>query len=92
MNRKQSKLRQRPNVSGVIILLESCMEKIRYYKLFVKSKIYHKKSFTFYLNWCRIRKFITNHKVFGKKNTVVESWYIITRRGREFLELVGGRN
>ncbi len=91
MNRKQSKLKQRPSVGGVILLLESCKEKIRYYSLFVKSKIYFKKSFIFYLNWCVERRLIINSKILGKKNTTTASWFVITKKGREFLELVSLR-
>lgn len=88
MNRKKSKLKQGPSVNGVIILLQSCMEKIRYNSLFYKSKIYFKKSFTSYLSWCIQRQLILNSKIIGKKNNVKESWFLITRKGREFLEML----
>lgn len=92
INRKQSKLKQGPSVNGVIILLESCREWIRYNSLFRKSKIYFKKSFTSYLKWCLKMKFILNTKTIGKKGTTIESIFCITKRGREFLELVGDKN
>ncbi len=90
MNRKQSKLKQGPSVNGVIILLQSCREKIRFNKLFYKSGIYLRASFINYLNWCVKKQLIISRKIFGKKNTTIESWFLITKKGREFLELVRG--
>lgn len=85
MNRKKSKLKQGPSLNGIIQLLQSCMERKRYFRLFMESEIYYKKSFMLYLKWCIGKKLISNSKILGKNNSVKESWIIITEKGRNFV-------
>ena len=85
-NRKKSKLQHGITINGIILLLESCLERKRYFRVYIESHIYFKKLFIRYLKWCIRKNLISNSKVLGKKNTVKESWMIITPKGRLFLE------
>lgn len=78
-----------PKVTGVIHLLEISKSPVRYSGFHAKSKIALKQSFITYLKYCVEKGLIENNKVYGKRiHRPLESWFVITEKGRLFLEMV----
>ena len=78
-----------PKLTGIVDLLECCKYPMRSSNLRLASKIKFKKSFFIYLNFCVNKSLIINTKKKGKKITRTrESWFVISEKGRIFLEMI----
>jgi len=79
-----------PKITGIIELLLKTQSPIRYYDLFLKANIPFKKSFGTYLKYCTDKDLIINTTVTKKRNAkrIGQSWFVISEKGRQFLELV----
>lgn len=87
--RKKSILRENYSISGILDVLDCVEEPRRYTTLRLKSKIYHKATFLRYLKYCVDKKLVINEKIYGKKiHRPIESWFIITEKGRLFQEML----
>jgi len=87
--RKKSILFDSPSIAGILDLLSHTEEPIRYHNLFYKSRIFFKKSFGKYLDFCVKSNLIVNEKVFGRQTgKPIESWFVITVKGRMFQEML----
>lgn len=78
-----------PKLSGIVNLLQCTKSPMRYEKLRLASKIMFKQSFINYLNFCVKKSLIINEKKQGKKIVGCrESWFVISEKGRLFLEMI----
>lgn len=78
-----------PKLTGIVDLLECCKYPVRFSKLRMASKIKFKLSFIAYLKFCVEKSLIINTKTPGKKITGTrESWFVISPKGRLFLEMM----
>jgi len=81
--------KKRINILGIINILQNMKEPIRSEKLLYKTMFRYKKSYMNYLDYCVDKELVTRHRIYGKKvHKVRESWFIITPKGRQFLEIV----
>lgn len=87
--RKKSILRENYSISGIQDILNCTFEPRRYKTLQLKSKIYFKKTFLRYLKYCIQKELVINNKVYGEKiHRPIQSWFIISEKGRKFLEMI----
>lgn len=87
--RKRSFLDSSLRFDGIIDILNCTKEPMRFSPLVMKSRIKFKKSFLKYLRYCIEKKLVINRKVYGKRiYKPIESWFVITEKGRLFLEMV----
>lgn len=87
--RRPSFLDSSLKIDGIIDILNCTLEPIRFENLRLKSQIKYKKSFINYKNFCISHDFVRNTRVnINREFGAVESWFVITEKGREFLEMV----
>ena len=88
-NRKYSITRSGLGLNGVNDILSCTEESRRYSGVMRKSQIRNKATFIKYLKFCVDKKLIRNWKKPSKhKAGCRETWFVITNKGRLFLEML----
>jgi len=92
LTRNYSFARQGLGLNGVQDILSCVGEGRRFSQIYKISKIHFKKSFIKYLKFCVDKKLVRHWTVYGTKGKNIykplESWYVITDKGRLFLEML----
>ena len=77
-----------PKITGILHLLEISKVPVRYRGFHAKSKIAFKKSFINHLKYCVEKELIINTKIGGTSKQANQSWFVISEKGRSFMEML----